>query len=189
MRMNASNFTGHFLIAMPNLTDPNFSRTVTYVCQHSAEGALGIVVNRPLTELSIGELLRYLGIAQHDERIGQQPLYLGGPVQPERGFVLHEAGRTWEASLNINPQLTLTSSRDVLEALATGVGPQRFLVALGYAGWQAGQLEAEIADNSWLAAPGDLDVIYATPVEQRWQAAAQLLGVNLGLLAGHAGHA
>ncbi len=187
--MNASNFTGHFLIAMPTLTDPNFSRTVTYVCQHSAEGALGIVVNRPLTELSVGELFRYLGIAQHDERISQQPLYLGGPVQPERGFVLHEAGRTWEASLAISPQLTLTSSRDVLEALATGEGPQRFLVALGYAGWQAGQLEAEIADNSWLAAPGDLSVIYATPAEQRWQAAANLLGVNLGLLAGQAGHA
>jgi putative transcriptional regulator len=187
--MEPSNFTGHFLIAMPNLADPNFSRTVTYLCQHNHEGAIGIVVNRPAPDLHIGELLRYLNIPPHDERVGQQPVYLGGPVQPERGFILHAPGQTWEASLPVDTQVTLTSSRDILEALANGTGPTQFLVALGYAGWRAGQLEAEMAENTWLSTPASPQLMYTTPPEQRWKAAAHLLGIDLGLLSSDAGHA
>ncbi len=178
-----------FLIAMPSLADPNFARTVTYICEHDANGALGIVINRPL-DLSLGQLLDHLEIdGPTEERVRSSAVFAGGPVQPEQGFVLHTAPSAWEATLSITDTLSLTTSRDVLVAMANARGPGRWLVALGYAGWGPGQLEQEMAENAWLSGPADADVLFDLPVERRWQAAAGLLGVDMRLLSGDAGHA
>ena len=180
--------TDHFLIAMPGLRDPNFSRTVTYVCEHTEQGAMGIVINRPM-EIRLGEVLTQLDIESDDRSVIDTVVYLGGPVQPERGFVLHSGEHRFDSTLAITPDISVTTSRDVLEAIAVGQGPQRCLVALGYAGWGGGQLEEEMSANAWLSGPADRDIIFRLPVEARWQAAAQILGVDLNLLSGEAGHA
>lgn len=187
--MSASSyFTNQFLIAMPALADPNFFRTVTLICEHNADGALGIVINQP-TAIRLGELLEHLEIATDREDIAARPVYSGGPVEMERGFVLHQPVGAWEASLQITDQLALTSSSDILRALAEGRGPERVLVALGYAGWGPGQLEQEMADNAWLTSPASLDILFDTPPEKRWHAAARQLGIDLDLLSDGAGHA
>ncbi|ROR34517.1 YqgE/AlgH family protein [Inmirania thermothiophila] len=183
-----SYLTGQFLIAMPALADPNFARTVTYVCEHNADGAMGIVVNRPL-ELTLGELLDHLEIPCTDAALRARPVFYGGPVQRERGFVLHRPAGEWEASLRIGDDLGLTTSRDILAALAEGRGPEQALVALGYAGWAAGQLEQEMAANAWLSAPGDRGILFDLAPERRWEAAAALVGVDLNNLSGEVGHA
>jgi putative transcriptional regulator len=190
MRMDpeASNLTNHFLIAMPGLSDPTFERTVTYLCQHTSEGALGLIVNRP-SELCLGDVLKELEIPVLDESMADQPVYLGGPVQPERGFVLHAAGGEWKSSLKITDELCLTTSRDILEALGRGEGPQRAILVLGYAGWGSGQLEQEIAENAWLNAEAQDSVIFDRPPEKRWRAAAELVGVDIALMTLEAGHA
>ncbi len=180
--------TDHFLIAMPGLKDPNFSRTLSYICEYGEQGAMGIVVNRP-TPMHLGEMLDQLGITIEDPHAAEIPLYWGGPVQPERGFVLHSGESRWDATLAITPEVCITTSRDVLEAIARGEGPARILVALGYAGWGAGQLETEITSNAWLSGPADEAILFKLPPEARWQAAASLLGVDLNLIAGVAGHA
>lgn len=180
--------TNHFLIAMPQLADPNFFHTVTYICEHNSDGALGIVINRPL-DMRLGEIFAHMGIEAADSRAMDMPVYLGGPVQQERGFVLHEPPGDWEASLKITDSLAITTSRDVLAAIANRTGPQRALVALGYAGWGAGQLEQEMADNAWLSGPADTRILFEVPDHERWRAAAALLGVDLNLLSGDAGHA
>lgn len=177
----------HFLIAMPALEDPNFSRTVTYICEHNEEGALGIVINRP-SELVLGDLLGHLEI-ECDSDCARAPVHVGGPVQRERGFVLHPSAGDWEASIEIGGSISVTTSRDILEALASGGGPERFLVALGYAGWGPGQLEQEMAENAWLSGPAEASVIFDTQDDQRWRAAAALLGVDLSLLSADSGHA
>ncbi|KAB7624465.1 YqgE/AlgH family protein [Alkalilimnicola sp. S0819] len=179
---------GHFLIAMPSLDDPNFSRTVTYVCEHTEEGALGIVINRP-TEVSLGELLEHMSLPCEAPELAQTVVYMGGPVQRDRGFVLHAPSRQWESSLQISDEVAITTSRDILEAVAAQEGPERFLIALGYAGWGAGQLEQELAENSWLSGPADSAILFERAPSERWQAAASLLGVDLNLLAPGAGHA
>ncbi len=179
--------SNHFLIAMPALNDPNFARTVTLICEHNEDGALGIVVNRP-SELTLGELLAHIEI-EVDAGIAGEPVYIGGPVQRERGFVLHPPGGEWDSSLQVGPGLCITTSRDVLESLAGGEGPEHCLVALGYAGWGAGQLEREMADNAWLSGPADPAVIFERDSDTRWQAAAALLGVDLTLLSSQTGHA
>jgi putative transcriptional regulator len=184
----STTLTNHFLIAMPGLRDPNFSRTVTYICEHSDQGAMGIVINRPM-DIRLGEVLSQLDIDSDDPRVLGATVYLGGPVQPERGFVLHSAGEPFESTLTITPDISVTTSRDVLEAIAAGRGPQHSLIALGYAGWAAGQLEDEISANSWLSGPADDHILFRMPNEARWLAAAQLLGVDLNLLSGEAGHA
>ncbi len=184
----STTLTNHFLIAMPGLRDPNFSRTVTYICEHSDQGAMGIVINRPM-DIRLGEVLSQLDIDSDDPRVLGATVYLGGPVQPDRGFVLHTAGESFESTLSITPDISVTTSRDVLEAIAAGRGPQRSLVALGYAGWAGGQLEDEIGANSWLSGPADDHIIFRLPNEARWLAAAQLLGVDLNLLSAEAGHA
>lgn len=186
--MDAANLTNHFLIAMPGLADPNFFHSVTYVCEHNAEGALGIVINRPL-DLHLDEIFKQMEVTDFRPEAGAQPVFLGGPVQPERGFVLHRPGGHWEGSLQVAKDVTLTTSRDIIEALAHGKGPQRCLIALGYAGWGAGQLEQELADNAWLSGPADWHIIFETPVEQRWSAAAAQLGVDVSRLSHQAGHA
>ncbi len=185
--VGTADLTNHFLIAMPQLADPNFSQTVTYVCEHNGEGALGIVINRPL-ELRLGEVLAQLDLKTESDAVAALPVYLGGPVQTDRGFVLHRGGGPWEGTLAVGDGIAVTSSRDILADIARGHGPRQLLVALGYAGWGAGQLEREIAENSWLSGPADPDILFETPDETRWAAAAARLGVDLSLLPGQAGH-
>lgn len=184
----SENFTNQFLIAMPNLADPNFFQSVTYICDHSEQGALGIVINHVM-DLELGELLDHLKMEVSAPESRHLPLYNGGPVQVERGFVLHQPLGDWESTLPVTDDLGLTTSRDILAAIARGEGPERVLVALGYAGWGAGQLEQEMAENAWLSCPADTRIIFELPAEQRWRAAAARLGIDLDLLAGDAGHA
>ena len=179
--------TNHFLIAMPGLADPNFFHTVTYICEHDADGAMGIVINRPL-DLRLGDILTHMDITAIPEA-AELPVFQGGPVQTERGFVLHEPLGDWDATLQVSEDIGVTASQDVLASIAAGGGPRRSLIALGYAGWGAGQLEREMADNAWLSGPATAEVLFDTPVEKRWAAAAALLGVDVNLLSGDAGHA
>jgi len=178
----------HFLIAMPAMDDPNFLRTVTLVCQHDEDGAMGLVVNRE-ADYTLGELFAQLEMHTDDAALAATPVLSGGPVQPERGFVLHDDARDWHSSLRLGNGLSVTTSRDILGAMAAGEGPANALVALGYAGWEAGQLEAELAANSWLTVPADAAVLFRTPLAGRWQAAARCLGVDLGHLTDYAGRA
>lgn len=180
-------FTDHFLIAMPALEDPNFHRSVTLVCQHDEHGAMGIVINR-VADYTLGELLDQLQLPTRDPQLAQRTIVAGGPVHPDRGFVLHDDPREWGSTLRFGRGLAVTTSRDILAAMAGGDGPRNALVALGYAGWTAGQLEEELAHNSWLTVPADQAIIFETPLEERWQAAARALGVDLSLLADYAGH-
>lgn len=184
----ASTLANQFLIAMPGLRDPNFSRTVTYVCEHTDQGAMGIVINRPL-EIHLGEMLEQLDIEIRDLRVLDTPIYLGGPVQTDRGFVLHSEGETYDSTLNIAPNISVTTSRDVLEAIAAGQGPAWRLIALGYAGWGGGQLEQEMGTNAWLSGPADGDILFRLPAGRRWLAAASLIGVDLNLMSAEVGHA
>lgn len=186
--MSATFLTNQFLVAMPGMTDPNFAQTVTLVCEHNAQGALGIVINRPLA-MTMAEVFDQLGLDAARSRVGTSAILQGGPVQTDRGFVLHTPGRQWESTLPVSDRLHLTTSRDILDALARGEGPEAAVVALGYAGWDGGQLEAEVAQNAWLTVPADERLLFDTPVGERWQAAGRLLGVNLLHLSSDAGHA
>jgi putative transcriptional regulator len=180
--------TNQFLIAMPSLADPNFSRGVTFVCQHSKDGAMGILVNR-VAPLTVGDVLAQMNITTELEALAQAPVYFGGPVQPERGFVLHDAGGSWDSSFEVSSELQVTTSRDILAAMAEGKGPKRAIVALGYAGWSEGQLEEEVRENAWLTAQASPGLIFDTPLEQRWSAAAAIVGIDLSLMPDQAGHA
>ncbi|MBI3900388.1 MAG: YqgE/AlgH family protein [Gammaproteobacteria bacterium] len=180
--------SNHFLIAMPTLADANFSRTVTFLCEHSSEGAMGIVINRP-TDLKLRDILEQLEITAVDEAVASQPVYLGGPVQNNRGFVIHEPIGNWESTLPVTETIGISTSRDILAAIASQKGPNRYLIALGYAGWGAGQLERELVENSWLSGPASREILFELPLERRWNAAAELLGVNLTMLSSQAGHA
>lgn len=180
--------SNHFLLAMPTLREGIFSQSITYLCEHSAEGAMGIVINQPL-ELSVAEIFEHLQI-RADPKVSQYSVMAGGPVQIDHGFVLHRNSDTsWEASLKVTAEITLTTSRDILRAIAEGTGPGDHLIALGYAGWSAGQLEEELAHNSWLTLPADSDIIFSTPYQQRASAAAAMLGVDMNLISSQAGHA
>lgn len=179
----------HFLIAMPAMGDPNFNGTVTYLCQHSEQGALGIIINRPL-DIQLGEVFRQHAFEILDDEQANQPVMGGGPVQPGVGFVLHQSEDDYESTLEITgAEIKVTVSKDILSAMARGQGPQPALVALGYAGWDAGQLESELAANVWLSAPADTAIIFNTPFQKRWAAAAALLGVDISQLSSYAGHA
>lgn len=180
--------TDQFLIAMPRLEDPNFQQTVTYVCEHDEDGAVGLVINRPL-EVSLAEIFQQMEFEDVGTAFSQQPVYLGGPVQPERGFVLHVPTGDWESTIRVGPVVGLTTSKDVLEAMAAGDGPERALMALGYAGWAPGQLEAEMAANAWLTVPASPALIFDTPSSERYAAAAASIGVDLKHLSDEAGHA
>ena len=186
--MAQSYLNNHFLIAMPTLDDPHFSHTVTYICEHSPQGAMGVIINRP-TELVLGDLLEQLGIEAGDNEIALTPVYNGGPVQIERGFILHQPLGDWDSTLPVNEKTGLTMSQDILEAIAHGMGPDKYHIALGYAGWDEGQLEEELLSNAWLSGPADEKIIFNEPVEQRWQAAAASLGVELNMLSSDVGHA
>lgn len=178
----------HFLIAMPNLEDPNFNESVTYVCQHDEHGAIGIVVNRP-GQFTFADVFTRLGIEYDDAERARSLVLSGGPVEPERGFVLHDASREFESTISVGTDVSLTASRDVLEALAGGSGPPQALLALGYAGWGAGQLEAEIAANSWLSVEASSAVLFDTPYADRWTAAANLIGIDIRGISTYTGHA
>lgn len=179
----------HFLIAMPDMADPNFAHSITYICEHNEEGAMGIMVNRPM-ELTVGDILNHLQIHDFSEQLQERQVLYGGPVQTERGFVLHRTHRhQWDTTLCVEGDICLTTSRDILMAISRSEGPQESLVALGYAGWSAGQLDHEMAHNAWLSVKADSDILFATPFDQRWQAAAALIGVDMNLMSGQVGHA
>ena len=188
----SENLTKQLLIAMPSLQDPNFSRSVTLICEHNQFGAMGIVINQPTT-LQVQELLNQLNVDVEGKLDGMadnhNPVYAGGPVQVDRGFILHDSDRQWESTHMIDNDLKLTTSEDILLDIARGTGPENSIVALGYAGWGAGQLEQEIADNSWLTVPYEAKIIFQTPVEKRWQLAAEKLGIDVHLISHEAGHA
>jgi putative transcriptional regulator len=180
--------SNHLLVAMPSLADSNFSHSVTLICEHSERGALGIVLNKPLG-MKLGEVLSQMKLEASDIRVDELPVLRGGPVHGDRGFVLHRPGGNWDSTHRVSDSVQVTTSRDVLAAMAHGSGPQDAFIALGYASWEAGQLEREMSDNAWLTVPMDERIVYELPFEQRWAAAWQLLGVDsasVSLVAGHA---
>ncbi len=176
------------LIAMPAMADPNFSRSVTLLCQHNEEGAIGITINRQ-SGFTLGELLFQLSIPCDSEEISSMVVLEGGPVSPERGFVLHTPFKGFDSSIQINDDVMVTTSRDVLAAIAVGKGPQQFLVALGYAGWGDGQLESEMRQNAWLSVPVDKGILFESALQNRWEKAVGTLGININDLHGVGGHA
>ncbi|GGB97623.1 UPF0301 protein AlgH [Marinobacterium zhoushanense] len=180
-----------FLLSMPHLEDPNFAQTLTYICDHSDYGAMGLIINR-CAGMPLQELMSHLELQAVDPQGCQQPVYTGGPVHEDRGFVLHsmeDGPGPWLCTYEVTANIGLTTSLDILEALAKGKGPREFLVALGYAGWGPGQLEAELSENLWLSCPANFDIMFRMPAEDRLQAAASVLGINLNLLTANAGHA
>ena len=180
--------SNQLLIAMPGMADPNFNSTVTLVCEHNAEGALGIVVNRPMN-LNLGGLLEQLSLDQADLSAASSPVLDGGPVGREHGFVLHNPQGMYENSVSVSPDIQLTLSRDVLDAMAAGSGPDKSVVALGYAGWEAGQLEQEILHNTWLNVPASPEIVFDVPFNDRWSVAAEIIGIDISQISPHAGHA
>ena len=182
------NLTHHFLIAMPAMADPHFAHTLTFVCEHNEDGALGIVVNRPI-EMTLSALFEQIEVELPDAALGRSPVLYGGPVQMDRGFVLHRPLGNWQSTLAVSDDLGLTTSKDVLEALARGEGPRDVLVSLGYAGWSAGQLEQELAQNAWLTVDADAAVLFDLPPDRRLPAAMSRLGIDFSRLSEGAGHA
>ena len=191
------NLTHHFLIAMPGLEDESFARSVVYLCEHSERGALGLIINKP-TDITLKGLFDKVDLSLRREDLTTEPVFQGGPVQTERGFVLHEPmlmdkGDTDESAyastMTIPGGLEMTTSKDVLEALSTGAGPRRVLITLGYSSWGEGQLESELAENAWLTVAADLSVIFDTPVPERYDRALSLLGLQAWMLSPEAGHA
>lgn len=190
--MQALNLSNHFLIAMPAMKDPVFGGSVIYICEHNQRGAMGLVINRP-TDMTIADLFDridlQLEIIPNSHPLGQRPVMFGGPVQSDRGFVLHAPAGQFSSSLKVSDEVCFTTSRDILESLAAGDAPQRLILSIGYAGWGAGQLEKEILENGWLTVPADLHVMFDLPVEERFEAAMKLLGFDPLMLAPVAGHA
>ncbi len=191
------NLTHHFLIAMPGLEDAAFAKSVVYLCEHSARGALGLVINKP-SDILLRQLFDKVELPLDREDLAATQVFQGGPVQTERGFVLHEAvfadgeapsEPVYASTMTIPGGLEMTTSKDVLEALSTGAGPRKLLVSLGYSAWGEGQLESELAENSWLTVEADPAVIFDTPVEQRYEKALSLLGLQSWMLSREAGHA
>ncbi len=189
-----TNFTHHFLIAMPGLQDDAFAKSVIYMCEHSERGALGLVINKP-SDINLKKLFEKVELPLHREDLTEAPVFQGGPVQTERGFVLHESivvpgnESVYASTMTIPGGLEMTTSKDVLEALSTGYGPRKVFISLGYSSWGQGQLESEISDNSWLTVAADPAVIFDTPVDQRYAKALMLLGFESWMLSPDAGHA
>ena len=185
---NSYTLSGQLLLAMPGMLDPNFDNSVTYICEHSEKGAVGLIINRPL-KMNISEVLEQLALPVANGALAGQPVLRGGPVQAERGFVIHESENDWDATTEVGHSIFVTTSQDILSSVAQGKGPERMLLALGYAGWGAGQLEEEIRQNAWLTAPATPDLVFSTPFENRWQASAAAIGFDLASLSLEAGHA
>jgi putative transcriptional regulator len=186
--MQSVNLTNHFLIAMPAMTDPHFARTLTFICEHNEQGALGVVVNRPI-DMTLDMLLKQIEIANPALACESMPVHYGGPVQIDRGFVLHQPAGEWQSTLKVGEDIGLTTSKDILEAVARGEGPGHLLVTLGYAGWAPGQLENELAQNAWLTVAADAQVLFGTPAPKRYDAGLKLLGIDFSMLSGSAGRA
>jgi putative transcriptional regulator len=186
--MQSVNLTHHFLIAMPNMADPHFSKTLTYICEHNEQGALGLVINRPL-DMTLSRLLEQGGIPVTAKLCAAIPIHFGGPVQTDRGFVLHEPVGKWQSTLAISSGIGLTTSKDILQAVAHGEGPHQMLITLGYAGWAPGQIEYELAQNAWLTVAARHDIIFELPAELRFAAAMEMLGVSYASLSENVGHA
>ena len=186
--------THHFLIAMPAMSDPNFAHSLTYICEHNDEGALGIIVNRPMN-MSLSTLFERINIDfdakehRNDAPLGDMPVYYGGPVQTDRGFVLHRPVGHWQSTLTVRDGIGLTSTRDILHQIGASGDPSEILISLGYAGWSAGQIEWELAQNAWLSVAADPEIIFGLPPEERLTAAMRLLGVDFANLSDVAGHA
>lgn len=178
----------HLLVALPSLLDPPFARSVALICQHDDNGAMGVVVNQA-SEYTLGDVFAQMDITTDDGDLRAVPVLNGGPVHPERGFVIHDDARGWDSTMAVTDGLYLTTSRDILEAMAQGQGPRNALVTLGCAGWSSGQLERELTEDSWLTVPADAPLLFATPLDERWQLAASRIGVDLFRLAGYSGHA
>ena len=183
-----TDLSNHFLLAMPNMADPNFSGAVVLIAEHNDRGALGLVLNKPTT-MTLGALLQRIDLASEAAIEDRTPVFYGGPVHTDRGFVLHQPRGDWNSTVEISPEIALTTSKDVLEAVAGGGGPERLLVTLGYAGWGPGQLEAEISQNAWLTVKADPALLFDTPAEERFIQAYQMLGIDPALLSPAAGHA
>ena len=184
----SSNLTNHFLIAMPHMADPHFARTLTYIAEHNDQGALGVIVNRPI-DMTLGTLFERVDLQLDALGFTTQPVYFGGPVQTDRGFVLHRPCGSWHSTLRVNDEIGLTSSRDILQAISNSGEPHEILVSLGFAAWTAGQLEQELADNAWLTIPADMSIVFGLPPEERLPAALHKLGIDpthLSVVAGHA---
>ncbi len=183
--------TNQFLIAMPGMADETFAGTVVYLCEHTEKGALGLVINKPI-DIKLKNLFEKVELSLDREELAEQPVYFGGPVQTERGFVLHEklgeTGSVYSSTMSIPGGLEMTTSKDVLEAMANGAGPRKVLITLGYSGWQAGQLEEELARNGWLTVDADPQVIFDTPIEKRYDRALSLLGFDPRMLSQQVGH-
>ncbi|MDR1063365.1 MAG: YqgE/AlgH family protein [Azoarcus sp.] len=184
----SSNLTHHFLIAMPHMADPHFARTLTYIAEHNDQGALGLIVNRPI-DMTLGTLFERVELRLDVAGFNAQPVYFGGPVQTDRGFVLHRPTGDWHSTLKVNDEIGLTSSRDILQAIGSRGEPREVLVSLGFAAWTAGQLEQELVDNAWLTVPADMSIIFDLPSEERLTAALHKLGIDLTQLSVVAGHA
>ncbi|MGL5327106.1 MAG: YqgE/AlgH family protein [Aeromonas sp.] len=177
----------HFLLAMPSLTDPYFERSLVYLCEHNEEGAMGLVVNIPV-DMSLETMLNQLKLAPPANPVLKQPVLQGGPVHADRGFVLHSFRPGFNSTLQVGDEIMVTTSKDILETLGTEEAPAHWLVALGYAGWSAGQLEQELVDGAWLVIPPNPDLVFKTPIHQRWQRAAASIGVNPVHLSSDIGH-
>jgi putative transcriptional regulator len=186
--MQKVNLTQHFLIAMPAMTDPHFAKSLTFVCEHNDQGALGVVINRPIA-MTLQALLEQVDITPENAEFKSVPVHFGGPVQVDRGFVLHTPLGAWQSTLAVTPEIGLTTSKDILQAVARGEGPTQMLVTLGYAGWAPGQLEHELAQNAWLTVQATPEIIFDTAAEARLAAAMSLLGVDYAKLSDVAGHA
>jgi putative transcriptional regulator len=186
--MDAANFTNQFLIAMPVLTDPFFAKSLVYVCEHNERGALGIIVNRPL-DMTLGNLFERVDLKLDNLELAGQPVYFGGPVQTDRGFVLHRPVGEWQSNLKVTDEIAMASSRDILQSIAEHGNPDNILVTLGVAGWSAGQLEQEMLQNAWLTVPAEAHVLFDLPYEERLPAAMQTLGIDFASLSNEAGHA
>jgi putative transcriptional regulator len=186
--METINLTNHFLIAMPGMADPHFSKTLTYICEHSDKGAIGLVINKPI-DITVGHLFEQVNIALEDGAVRYDAVFFGGPVKVECGFVLHQPLGDWNSTLKIDEDIGMTTSKDILEAIARGEGPNRVLVTLGYAGWSPGQLEEEIKRNGWLTVEADANLIFDLPPEDKLLAAMQKLGFHPAMLSDTVGHA
>lgn len=187
MTATTINLQNQFLIAMPQLEDPNFNGAITYICQHNEEGAMGIVINKA-TGIDLGEIFEQLALSTEGQH-NHVPVSQGGPVQLDRGFVLHNDGTSWDSSYAVSDQIQLTTSQDILKAIAKGEGPEQFVVALGYAGWGAGQLEDEIVQNSWLTCDSCEDILFHTDMSKKYTMALASLGLDAAKLSSNAGHA
>lgn len=186
--MSQLDLSNHFLIAMPAMTDPYFAKSLTYVCEHNDQGAMGIVVNRPIS-LTLSELFAQINMPLKPAELEDVLVHFGGPVQTDRGFVLHEPNGDWQSTLHISDKVGLTTSKDILQALGEGKGPRHLLITLGYAGWSQGQLEQELSQNAWLSVPADERIMFDLPAEERLPAAMALLGIDFATLSEEAGHA